>query len=330
MGRVMIIQKGGHVHTWCADLAAGFTEIGCATHVFTLRSRDWRARREQWAGGGKLWENQATVGRCVAQLSRFRPELILLLNFTGLPEAAHLALRKAAGPDVPVIAWLSDHVSTLPRAVRPNLDAVYAFDSATLDVLADHYGNATTRLEFLPLAVNPARFPYGGRPWAERREGLVFLGNNSPARHAMIRQLRSLGVATTAYGPNAESGLRFWRRRRIPPMAAARIYGTYQGVFNMLQPPNTVHGLNLRAYEVAACGGLGTYPLTPDLARSFVADREIITYQNLDELACKTRELFHQPESATRIIAAGRARVLAEHTYAHRASRFVGDWLPGS
>jgi len=160
---VFVIHKGGRVHTWCADLVAGFDEIGCRTHTLTLRSRSWQERREQWAGGGRLWENQATLQRCAAAISRFKPQMILLLNFAGLPDAANLALRKAAGPGVPLMAW-----------------------------------------------------------------------------------------------------------------------------------------------------------------------REILAYRDLDDLAQMTRELFHQPESATRIIAAGRARVVAGHTHARRASRFVSDWLPGS
>lgn len=323
----MIIHKGGRVHTWCADLVAGFEETGCHTHAITLRSWNWHERREQWSCGTKLWQNQATVRRCAAAIAEFDPAIILLLNFAGLPEAAALALRKAAAPGVPLIAWLADHISTLPQSAQPNLDAVYAFDSATLDALQNHYQHDSARLEFMPLAVNPARFPDQGKTWPERREGLVFLGNNSPERRAMIRKLRELGVPTSAYGPNAETGGRIWRRRRIPTTAAARIYGHYQGVLNMLQHPNTVNGLNLRAYEVAACGGLGTYPVTRDLVLSFEPDQEIIAYRDLEDLSRKTRTLFHEPEQAANIIAAGRRRVLAGHTYAHRAMRFAEDWL---
>jgi spore maturation protein CgeB len=328
--RILVIHKGGRVHTWCADLVAGFREIGCDARAIALRSWNWSERREQWRGGGKLWENQATLARCTAAVSDFRPEMIVLLNFAGLPEAANLALRKAAGSGVPVIAWLADHISGLPKNARPNLDGVHAFDSATLEILREAYGNHGARLAFLPLAVNPARYPDHAVPWSERREGLVFLGNNTPERRTMTRRFQESGGTISAYGPNAEAGLRFWRRRRISPAGAARIYGSYQGVLNLLQPPNTVHGLNLRAFEVPVCGGLGTYPLTPDLALSFVPDREIIAYRDLEDLARQTRALFHEPALAAGIIAAGRARVMAEHTYAHRASRLVTDWLPAS
>jgi spore maturation protein CgeB len=328
--RVLMIHKGCRVHTWSADLADGFREVGCDARVLALRSWNWPERREQWAGGGKLWENRATLERCAGFISAFHPELIILLNYAGLPEAADSMIRKAAGSNVPLVGCLADHITALPASSRPNLNGVYAFDSATLEVLVKAYQNSGARLEFLPLAVNLARYRDRGRPWSARHKGLVFLGNNTMERRALIREFRALGGTISAYGPKAEAGFQFWRRRRVSPQGAARIYGSYQGVLNLLQAPNTINGLNLRAFEVPAGGGLGTYPLTPDLALSFDPGREIIAYRDMADLARQTRMLFNEPELAANVIAAGRARVMAEHTYAHRASRLVTDWLPAS
>jgi spore maturation protein CgeB len=252
----------------------------------------------------------------------------VLLNFAGLPETAERALRQAAGGGVPLVAWLADHITALPPEILPNLDGVHAFDSATLDVLHAAYRGSGARLDFLPLAVNPARFPNYGKPWPLRHEGLVFLGNNTAGRRAMMQQFLDAGGVLTAYGPGAATGLRFWRRRRISPAGSARIYGSFQGVLNLLQAPNTVNGLNLRAFEVPASGGLGTYPYTPDLALSFVPDQEIIAYRNMDDLARQTRAIFHDPDQAAAMMTAGFKRVMADHTYACRAAHFIKTWLP--
>jgi hypothetical protein len=210
----------------------------------------------------------------------------------------------------------------------PNLDGVHAFDSATLEMLSAAYRGSGARLDFLPLAVNPARFPNRGTSWPLRRKGLVFVGNNTAGRREMMRKFMDAGGALTTYGPGAAAGLRIWRRSRISPAGSARIYGSFQGVFNLLQPPNTVNGLNLRAYEVPASGGLGTYPLTPDLALSFVPDQEIIAYRDMDDLAAKTRILLHEPAMAVGIMNAGLRRVLRDHTYARRATQLLDAWLP--
>lgn len=328
--RVLILHKGGRVLTWCDDLLAGFRECGCDVRALALRSRNWQERRVQWSGGGKLWHNRATLERCAEAIASFQPALIVLLNFAGLPGAAERTLRQAAGADVPLVAWLADHMTSLPPVSFPNLDGVHAFDSATLEVLHDAYRGSGARLGFLPLAVNPARFPNHGKPWQQRREGLVFVGNNTAGRREMMRQFLDAGGVLTAYGPGAAAGLRFWNRRRISPAGSARIYGSYQGVLNLLQAPNTVNGLNLRAYEIPASGGLGTYPCTPDLALSFVPDQEIIAYRNMNDLARKTRALFHEPARANAIINAGLRRVMEDHTYARRALQLLDAWLPSA
>lgn len=326
--KILILHKGGRVHTWCEDLLAGFRENHCDAQVIALRSRTLRERQIHWQGGGKLWQNRATVVRCTDVIAAFRPELIVLLNFAGLPEYAASELRHASGGNVPLVAWLADHITALPNGSMPNLDGVHAFDSATLDVLQAAYHGSRAKLEFLPLAVNPDRFPDRGKPWPQRREGLVFLGNHTAGRKETMKRFVDAGGALSNYGPGADAGLRFWRRRRISPAGSAQIYGTYQGVLNLLQAPNTVNGLNLRAYEVPASGGLGTYPLTPDLSLSFVPDQEIIAYRSMDDLAQKARTLFHEPARAHEIMSAGRLRVLNDHTYARRAEQFLNAWLP--
>jgi spore maturation protein CgeB len=88
-----------------------------------------------------------------------------------------------------------------------------------------------------------------------------------------------------------------------------------------------VHGLNLRAFEAAAAGGLGTYPLVPDLADVFVPGEEIVAYRDLPDLKVRIDALLASPARAAAIAAAGRARVLREHTFVHRAARLLSDWL---
>jgi hypothetical protein len=328
MHRILIIHKGDRILTWSDDLIAGFRAIGCEARGLALRSRNLQERREQWRGGGKLWHNRATLERCADAVAAFRPDLIVLLNFAGLPEHAARALRLAAGTGTPLVAWLADHITALPAGSMPNLDGVHAFDTATLEVLESIYRGSGARLDFLPLAVNPSRFPNHGKPWPLRHKGLVFLGNNTADRRALMQRYGEGGGVLATFGPSAASGLRFWRRRRISPASSARIYGSFQGVLNLLQSPNTVNGLNLRAFEVPASGGLGTYPQTPDLGLSFIPDQEIIAYRNMEDLAAKTRALFHDTAQASAVMAAGLRRVRDDHTYARRAEHFVRMWLP--
>ncbi len=315
------------MHTWCEDLLAGFLETGCQADVAALRSHRLEERRMQRKTGLRHFENPAAVQRIAGQIRQIRPDLIVLLNYATLPDEASARIRDAAGVRTPVISWLADHITRFPDKTSPNLDGVYYFDSATLPLLEEHYAGTPARLEFLPLAANPARFPDYGLPWASRKHGLVFIGNNTPSRRAIIRELQGLGTAVSPFGPRAEAGLKFWRRRKISPAVSSGVYGAYQGVLNMLQPPNTIHGLNLRAFEVPASGGLGTYPLTPDLVKSFVPGEEIIAYTGIEDLHGRLESVFSNPARAAALIQAGRARLLKDHTYAMRARRLLNDWL---
>ena len=250
------------------------------------------------------------------------PSLIVLLNHIGLPEAAHDVFRKAAD-GAPIAAWLADHIEQPPPDCLPNLDAVHAFDSATLPMLRDFYQKTTVRPGFLPLAVNPARFTHRTRPWARRRHGLVFVGNHTADRLDVIHKLQGLGLPVASYGPRAEAGWRIWRKRRASPAATAAHYSGHQVVLNMLQFPNTIHGVNLRAYEIPACGGLGTYPETPDITQSFEPGTEILTYQDLPSLIHKLESL--NPETAEAIITRSYRRTLSQHTYAQRARSLLHE-----
>ena len=326
--QILIINKGFRVLTWCADLQSGFQQIGCDVRSISLRSENWFEKYEKWSRGYKHFENHSTLERCKVIISSFKPDLVILLNFAGIPKNADMILRKAAGSHVPIIGWLADHIFNLPKNTLPNLDGVAIFDSATLDILKKIYQSVDAKLEFLPLAVNPSRYPDCSQTWIERRSGMAFVGNNTTERRALIREYRDTGGSLTAYGPKAETGMKFWRGRPISPPESARIYGRYQFSLNLLQPPNTIHGLNLRAYEIPASGGLGTYPLTPDVSASFTPHKEIIAYRNMKDLANQTRELLRDPERCASMIAASRKRVLAEHTYAHRALQLIKQWLP--
>jgi spore maturation protein CgeB len=318
--QVCIIHKGGRVHTWGEDLQQGFIELGYEAALLALRDRSPEERRIEKKQKLRYWRNPATIQRIAKAIHASQPSLIIFLNSIGLPEQVHTALKKAA-QGVPMVSWLADHVLDIPAECLPNLDAVYSFDSATLPLLEKFYQNTETKLSHLPLAVNSARFQDHSVSCQQRHSQLVFVGNHTPDRKEAIRNLRALGVKVACYGPRAENGWQVWKRRHVNPAATAQLYGAHRAVLNMLQFPNTIHGVNLRAYEIPACGGIGTYPLTLDLPLSFEPHEEIIAYRDLPDLAVQIEALT--PDKMKNLLKKSQNRVRTEHTYAHRASHFI-------
>ena len=324
--RVAILEKQGGVLSWDRDLEAGFRAHGAEVSRIQLRPRGWEEYRAKWHTRQPASRNPAVIARVAVELGAFRPDLVILLKQPGLPLPALDAWRRSV-PRAPFVGWLCDHLPAWPAGIEPALDGVCYFDSATRPLLEDAYRNRSSRLVHLPLAVDPARYPAHEIPFAQRRRALVFAGKNSPDRRRQLDVYRATGGQVESHGPLADAGWRLWRRRHLDATRLAHLYSCHFAVLNLLQPPNTVHGLNLRAFEVPAAGGLGTYPLVPDLASAFVPGEEIVAYRDIPDLKVKIDALLAEPERAAAIASAGRARVLREHTFAHRARRFLDDWL---
>ncbi len=326
---IAIVQKTGGVLTWQDDLAAGFREIGETVTTINLRPSSLHEYACKWRTGGRGWNNPALLTRVTETLRKTRPKLVILLNQCGLPEHAAAAVRTAL-PRTPLVGWLCDHIRAFPDGARGNLDGVYTFDSATLPVLEQGYAGSTARLAHLPLAVNPQRYKSLDTPFHRRHRALVFAGNHSPARRRLISDYRQIGGRIDGFGPQAECGLQLWRRRRLSPKKLTQLYSGYFAVLNLLQPPNTIHGLNLRAFEIPSAGGLATYPMVPDLKSAFVPGEEVIAYQDLADLKAQIDRLLSDPTRAAAIAAAGHIRTLRNHTFACRARRLRDDWTEGN
>jgi hypothetical protein len=104
------------------------------------------------------------------------------------------AWRKATRPGVPIIGWLCDCLNKVPQNQVPAFEGVYYFDSHCLTALeqfhAEHHREPWLR--YLPLAVNPARYPFQRIDPVIPR--LVFAGKCSPHRHRLFAEMRAAGL----------------------------------------------------------------------------------------------------------------------------------------
>ena len=276
-------------------------------------------------------ENPAIRQRVGALLDDFGPDLVISLNRAGL--AGGLDARWEALVDkVPWAGWLCDNLGAPPPGLEPRFSKVFYFDSGCLPALREFYGvDREDDFRYLPLAVNPER--YRRHEGGERKRALVFVGKCSAHRQAMFRELRGLGVPLEVYGPGAGGWRRPWRSRRLGALKVASLYGRYAACLNLPQPGNTELGLNLRAFEAPCSGGVSLYPDVPDLRRCFEPGREMLVYRDAGDIAERIVPMLDRPGELEAIARAGRDRVLAEHTFSHRArallETFGLDWATG-
>jgi len=82
--------------------------------------------------------------------------------------------------------------------------------------------------------------------------------------------------------------------------------------------------INLRLFEATGVGTCLVTDWKENLPQLFALDTEVVTYKSAAECLEKVRWLLDHPRERQAIAAAGQARVLREHTFAHRAVKLDG------
>lgn len=200
---------------------------------------------------------------------------------------------------------------------------VFALDSA---VASDLRTQGLACAEHLPACADPQEH----RPMeltAEQRLRLggdvCFVGSPHPLRNRLLRELGELGdldLRIWGRGWSQVDGLR-------PQVRDEPVYGLKKNMIYHasrlslnVQRPHMRRGENFRVFEVAACGGVSLSLPKPDLARCFTPGEEVATFDGPAELPRRARQLLAAPDWLATLRDGGRRRVLAEHTYDHRAA----------
>jgi len=157
-------------------------------------------------------------------------------------------------------------------------------------------GSAT----WLPLACDPEIHRTHD---VEKQFDVSFVGNEFPGPRSDLLRLIQRKFLKTFIG-----------QRYMDKMA--RTYSASRVVFNR----SVKNDINMRVFEALACGSL---LITNDLADNgqaelFKSGVHLETYRDADELIDKIKYYLGHDEARERIAAAGRAEVVAKHTYRQR------------
>jgi spore maturation protein CgeB len=100
-----------------------------------------------------------------------------------------------------------------------------------------------------------------------------------------------------------------------------RMYQTSAFALDTRQPQSRT-GLTQRLFDAGACGIPVLAEYSPELDECFNHREEIFSFRTLDEALERKKEILSCQESTFRAVRA-RNRVLAQHTYRHRAARIL-------
>ncbi len=254
--------------------------------------------------------------------------------FDALLEAAVLELQ---GPETLVAFWDVDAPATLDRvendpadpfrALIPRYDLIFTYGGG--DPVVDAYTRLGAR-ECVPIynALDPeTHFPAAPDP--RFACDLAFLGNRLPDREARVeefffRAAERLPERRFLLGGNG------WGDRQLPANVGylGHVYtrdhnafnSTPLAVLNISRESMARYGFSpaTRVFEAAGAGACLITDRWIGIELFLAPGEEVLVAGDGDEVAALLGEL--SPERAREIGSAARRRILAEHTYAHRAA----------
>ena len=111
-----------------------------------------------------------------------------------------------------------------------------------------------------------------------------------------------------------------WGEEQVKALCAAKV-GLNFHVDHQAGELN--RGLNLRAFELAACGVFQLLQRVPSLGEFFEEGKEIVCFETKEEMLDKIRYYLAHESERRRIADAARQRVLRQHTWAHRVASMI-------
>jgi len=251
---------------------------------------------------------------------RFAPDFILCTRHAA-PVSAALERLLAR---VPSAFWYFDAVAPLPdEAVLLARRCAHTYTTYGFQLEAFHAAGCR-EVRYLPQGMDPVVDRPAARAPADYRCDLSFVGSGQYSRrHALLRTLAgSFGLQIRGPGwhdgpsdlPVAGGVVRPTDFPRVVRGASLSL-----GIDALPHPPDPgPRGTSNRLWRVLGAEGcfLGEYvPGVEALARHGV---EALWYRSPAEAVDLAREFLAEPGRAAAIARAGRAHVLARHTYAHR------------
>ena len=263
------------------------------------------------------WEEHETYAATAAR--SFKPDLVLCLTQSLRSEA--LAELRANGR-TRCVAWWGDTPANMRGMglLADGWDAIFIKDGLAADKMRAVGLNAHLMHE----AINPDwHAPQG----AARSGALAVVGNYYGYRQILVSRLLDAGVDLALHGfaPPRWGDPRIRKQHTGQYITRAEKSAVFEGALASLNCTSMSEGdsLNCRAFEICGARGLQLLEDKPSVSSCFDPGKEVLTYRSVEEILDHLARARVEPHWADSIREAGRRRVHAEHTYAHRMEHIL-------
>ncbi len=291
---ITALQALGHAVRWLDDRQNYFFPTLPRNKFLWKISRRWR------------WLRQVNAALLNKKILHNATDIVLVNKGIEVMPETLLELRKRG---IITANWFPDNARTKeygPWIARmmPFYDHFFSFHE---DLSGAHY---------LPVAVDPSYFDlsHTDKQYAHH---LVFVGAYFPEREAMLSAIRDFKPVIYGSSAWATSSFASSYRGMLTPEQFMSVYAMSDISININTDP-PVPGVNLKTFEIPACGGFQISDYRSGLEDLFVIGKEIAVYRDAKELRTMVEYYESHPEERRAIAQAGRARVLKSHTMLQR------------
>jgi spore maturation protein CgeB len=314
---VLVAAFDDAVHAHGAQRGRALERLGCDVTAVNVQER---------RGPLGLFRSRDLPARLEEAIRTARPDLVLVI---GAPDLDPELVKSMQG------LARSRWVNWFPNDMRTAFEAVTLAEpyhevwAVGTDVAARVSGALNRRVGLLPLACDPSVY----RPVRVRdqqyRANVVFAGAATSRREALLSNLVEFGLAIWGPGWRRTSLRDYCRGEGLRTEDFVRAYGGASVAINIHHTADCRDTreacCNQRLFEIASIGVLQVVDRRDDLDRWFVPDDELLVFETGEQLRQIVEDALQDLPAAERIAAAGRQRLLAEHTYMHRMDVLLGE-----
>lgn len=254
------------------------------------------------------------------QLDRFKPQLVLSLTQV-LSEVVLFEIKKK---NIYTIAWWGDPPSNMIRQglLCDYWDFIYIKDPRTVE----KFKRVGLNTELLHEAMNPDWH----KPIAKQSNNKVVVAGSFYAyRNFLVKKLLDNDIEVDLYGRRLPGWVdhrikKLHTKKYITRKEKSKAFGEGLACLNSTDIKEG-NSLNCRAFEIAGSGGLQIMEYREIISECFEPGKEILTFNNIEELYEHIAFAKKYPNEAQSIRMAGHKRALSEHTYEIRLQKIISN-----
>lgn len=224
-------------------------------------------------------------------------------------------------PNILKYGWIGDKFKEGHKFVANRFDKLFCTDTSFIE---DAKKMMFPESIYLPLAVNEKIF---FNKKEKRKNNLLFIASYTKERLAFLNKIDSIDLRLI--GPkwnnaNFSNNINYLNKT-ISREDVVNEYNSSKFILNIKHEHNILNGLNMRTFEAISSGGCLLQDYVKDIDLNFEINKDIIVYNNLDELNELILKLNKDDNLLKKIISNGEKNILSNHTYSNRVDIFLKD-----